>query len=100
MGFAFPRREKALGDIAEFKSLTFSIYLAHAKWACFCPNGGGDARTSESCDFDFLSHNDDVLRLLLDMGDGLHRFLTLPTSSTQVSDNSDHFFWRAFFGSI
>jgi hypothetical protein len=72
---AFDRREKALTAIANARSCTLHMYMAHALW-----DWKSDGR-QETKDFDFVQHCDEVLRHLIGIGDAMTRFLTLPTFS-------------------
>ena len=74
IGIAFRRRERALIDIARFRSFSYQIYLAHSLWDWGKPPNG---RAATNCDW--LKHTDAVLEQLIGIGDELTRFLTLPT---------------------
>jgi hypothetical protein len=74
IGIAFRRRERALIDIARFRSFSYQIYLAHSLWDWGKPPNG---RAGTNCDW--LKHTDAVLEQLIGIGDELTRFLTLPT---------------------
>ena len=50
IGIAFRRRERALIDIARFRSFSYQIYLAHALWDWGKPPNNGRAATN--CDWD------------------------------------------------
>jgi hypothetical protein len=75
---AFTRRERALVDIAKFRSFAFQTYLAHVTWD-WVNSSGGRAVFSEE---DWLEHADTVMGHLVSIGDELCRFLTLPTASS------------------
>ena len=78
VGMAFRRRERALIEIAKFRSFAFQLFLAHCIWDWdVAPNEKGRAGTN----FDWVGHADDVLTELIAIGDELCRFLTLPTTS-------------------
>mmetsp|Transcript_25977 Transcript_25977/g.60310 ORF Transcript_25977/g.60310 Transcript_25977/m.60310 type:complete len:203 (-) Transcript_25977:1443-2051(-) len=75
---AFARRERALKRMAIFRSTLTKLYGSHACWDW--PLKGlksGRADTS----VDTLEHADSVLSELVDIGDDMYRYLTLPTSS-------------------
>ncbi|KAL7524127.1 hypothetical protein ACHAXR_001198, partial [Thalassiosira sp. AJA248-18] len=77
VGIAFRRRERALIEIAKFRSFSFQLLLSHCIWDWGSPPDGGKAGT----DIDWMEHADDVLSELISIGDELCRFLTLPTTS-------------------
>jgi hypothetical protein len=76
IGMAFQRRERALIAIADFRSFSYHLYLAHSLWDW--PEKGG---REGAVDVDWLEHCDAVLAQLLGIGDELARFLSLPTTS-------------------
>jgi len=76
-GMAFKRRERALIEIAKFRSCAYQLFLAHSIWDWGLPPNGGKAGS----DIDWVKHADDVLKELVSIGDELCRFLTLPTAS-------------------
>ena len=73
---AFTRREQALILIADFRSFSYHLYLAHALWDWEDSNGG---RIGASVDL--VEHCDAVLAQLIGIGDELSRFLSLPSTS-------------------
>mmetsp|Transcript_2681 Transcript_2681/g.6195 ORF Transcript_2681/g.6195 Transcript_2681/m.6195 type:complete len:644 (-) Transcript_2681:688-2619(-) len=75
IGIAYRRRERALIDIARFRSFAYQIYLGHCLWDWGKPPNAGRSTT----DCDWLRHTDSVLEQLIGIGDELTRFLTLPT---------------------
>lgn len=77
VGIAFRRRERALVEIAKFRSFSFQLFLSHCIWDWGLPPDGGKA----AANIDWVEHADDVLRELVAVGDELCRFLTLPTAS-------------------
>jgi hypothetical protein len=76
IGMAFQRRERALINIADFRSFSHHLYLAHCLWD-WSDKGGREG----AVDVDWLEHCDAVLAQLLGIGDELARFLSLPTTS-------------------
>lgn len=76
IGMAFQRRERALVAIADFRSFSYHLYLAHCLWD-WSDMGGREG----AVDVDWLEHCDAVLAQLLGIGDELARFLSLPTTS-------------------
>ena len=79
IGIAFKRRERALIEIAKFRSFAFQLFLAHALWNW---DVEGKEKGRAGCiQMDWVGHADDVLTELTSMGDELCRFLTMPTSS-------------------
>jgi hypothetical protein len=76
IGMAFQRRERALIAIADFRSFSYHLYLAHCLWD-WSDKGGREG----AVDVDWLEHCDAVLAQLLGIGDELARFLSLPTTS-------------------
>ena len=77
-GMAFQRRERALIAIADFRSFSYHLYMAHCLWDW---DGDGKQKAVEKQSVNWLEHTDAVLAQLLGIGDELARFLTLPTSS-------------------
>jgi hypothetical protein len=73
---AFTRREQALMLIADFRSFSYHLYLAHALWD-WDDEKGGRIGTS----VDLVEHCDAVLAQLIGIGDELSRFLSLPGTS-------------------
>jgi hypothetical protein len=73
---AFTRREQALMLIADFRSFSYHLYLAHALWDWDDANGG-----RIGADVDLVEHCDAVLAQLIGIGDELSRFLSLPSTS-------------------
>jgi hypothetical protein len=73
---AFTRREQALSLIADFRSFSYHLYLAHALWD-WDDTKGGRCGT----DIDLVEHCDAVLAQLIGIGDELSRFLSLPNTS-------------------
>jgi hypothetical protein len=73
---AFTRREQALTLIADFRSFSYHLYLAHALWDWDDTKGG---RSGAS--IDLIDHCDAVLAQLIGIGDELSRFLSLPSTS-------------------
>ena len=78
VGIAFRRRERALVEIAKFRSFAYQLLLSHCIWDWGLPPDDGKAGCD---DIDWVEHADDVLRELISIGDELCRFLTLPTTS-------------------
>jgi hypothetical protein len=76
LGMAFQRRERALIAVADFRSFSYHLYLAHCLWD-WEAKGGRQGATN----VDWLEHCDAVLAQLLGIGDELARFLSLPTTS-------------------
>lgn len=76
VGIAFRRRERALIDIARFRSFAYQLFLAHCIWDWGEPPDGRCAS-----EIDWVEHADEVLNELVSIGDELCRFLTLPTAS-------------------
>ena len=83
VGIAFRRRERALIEIAKFRSFAFQLFLSHCIWDWGLPPDGGKAGT----DIDWVEHADDVLKEMISIGDELCRFLTLPTTSRSRYDD-------------
>lgn len=79
IGIAFKRRERALIEIAKFRSFAFQLFLAHSLWDWDVD--GKDKGRKGVATMDWVGHADDVLTELVAMGDELCRFLTMPTSS-------------------
>ena len=81
IGMAFQRRERALIAIADFRSFSYHLYLAHCLWDW--PEGKEMGREKAEAEkrVNWLEHCDAVLAQLLGIGDELSRFLTLPTAS-------------------
>jgi multidrug transporter EmrE-like cation transporter len=75
-GMAFARRERALFSMADFRSCSHHVFLAHCLWDW---NDGKEGRVG--ADADWIEHCDAVLAQLVGIGDELSRFLTLPTTS-------------------
>jgi len=78
VGIAFRRRERALVEIAKFRSFAYQLFLSHCIWDWGLPPDGGKAASK---DIDWVDHADEVLKELIAIGDELCRFLTLPTTS-------------------
>eukprot|EP00585_Thalassiosira_rotula_P004703 CAMPEP_0196139210 /NCGR_PEP_ID=MMETSP0910-20130528/6572_1 /TAXON_ID=49265 /ORGANISM="Thalassiosira rotula, Strain GSO102" /LENGTH=554 /DNA_ID=CAMNT_0041399911 /DNA_START=94 /DNA_END=1758 /DNA_ORIENTATION=+ len=76
IGIAFRRRERALVEIAKFRSFAFQLFLSHCIWDWGLPPDG-----KAGANIDWVEHADDVLKELISIGDELCRFLTLPTTS-------------------
>ena len=88
VGIAFRRRERALIEIAKFRSFSFQLFISHCIWDWgFPPNG------KAGTNIDWVRHADDVLKELIAIGDELFRFLTLPTSSRTRCDKYVCFGW-------
>jgi hypothetical protein len=75
LGMAFTRRERALINIAEFRSFSHHLLLAHLLWD-WKDNGG-----RAGANVDWVEHCDAVMAQLIAIGDELARFLTLPSTS-------------------
>jgi len=75
MTMAFTRREGALISIADFRSWSYHLYLAHSLWD-WSENGGRAA-----ANVDWIEHCDAVMAQLIGIGDEMARFLSLPTTS-------------------
>jgi hypothetical protein len=73
---AFTRREQALHMIADFRSFSYHLYLAHALWDWEDAVGGRSGSK-----IDMVEHCDAVLAQLIGIGDELSRFLSLPNTS-------------------
>lgn len=78
IGLAFRRRDRALIEIAKFRSFAFQVFLAHCLWD-WATDTGNKGRSGTS--INWIGHVDDVLTELIAMGDELCRFLTMPTTS-------------------
>lgn len=78
---AFQRRERALIAIADYRSFSYHLYMAHCLWDW--PEGKEMGREKAVKDHrvDWLEHCDAVLVQLVGISDELSRFLTLPTTS-------------------
>ena len=79
LGMAFTRRERALIAIADFRSFSYHLYLAHCTWDW--PDNGGRAGAK---DVIWVEHCDAVLEQLIGLGDELSRFLSLPTATKSL----------------
>jgi len=77
ISFAFKRRELALRSLTDLKSTMLQIFIAHASWDW----NAGAGRKSYSDNEKWIEHTDEVLACLLNIGDDLVRYLTLPCSS-------------------
>ena len=75
IGFAFSRRETALGHLAVIKSTLLSIYSSHACWDWATSKNEG--RNSQS--FDSLKHTDKLLDTSIQICSEMTRLLTLPS---------------------
>lgn len=81
LGMAFARRERALVAIAEFRSFSYHLFLAHCLWD-WNENGGRAGAAAKDIDaVDWVEHCDAVMAQLIGIGDELSRFLSLPTTS-------------------
>jgi hypothetical protein len=78
IGMAYNRREMALIRIADFRSFSSHLYIAHSLWD-WTENGG-----REQSDLDLRAHSDAVMAQIVGIGDELARFLTLPTTSRSI----------------
>ena len=78
IGMAFTRRENALVYIADFRSFSSQLYIAHSIWDW--PEDGG----RENSEIELRAHCDAVLAQIVGTGDELARFLTLPTTSRSI----------------
>lgn len=78
IGMAFTRRERALMDIADFRSCAHQLYIAHSLWDW---SGDGGRQGSR---MDLRAHSDAVMAQIVCIGDELARFLTLPTTSRSI----------------
>jgi hypothetical protein len=78
IGMAYNRREMALMYIADFRSFSSQLYIAHSVWD-WNENGG-----REGSNIDLRAHSDAVLAQIVGIGDELARFLTLPTASRSI----------------
>lgn len=79
IGMAFQRRERALTTVANIRSFSYHVYLAHSLWDW--AGGAGRVATEGNKGVDWLEHCDAVLAQLIGIGDELSRFLSLPTTS-------------------
>lgn len=79
LGMAFTRRERALMTIADFRSFSHHLYLAHSLWDW--TDKGGRAGAAENMGVNWVEHCDAVMAQLVGIGDELSRFLTLPSAS-------------------
>jgi hypothetical protein len=84
---AFARRERALIAIADFRSFSHHLLLAHCLWNW--PDNGGRAGAAER-GVDWVAHCDAVMVQLIGIGDELSRFLTLPCSSRSRHKMTKH----------
>jgi len=75
MTMAFNRRERALINIADFRSWSYHLYLAHSLWDWSEKGGRAGANV------DWVEHCDAVMAQLVGIGDEMSRFLSLPTTS-------------------
>ena len=66
----FNRREEGLQHISRLKNSAMAIYTCHATWTWKIKD--------DEQHLDRLDHSDECLRLLIDFGDTMTRFLTLP----------------------
>jgi hypothetical protein len=80
IGMAYSRREAALVDIADFRSFTSQLYIAHSLWDWEVDSGSG----REHSNVDLRAHSDAVLAQIVGIGDELSRYLTLPTTSRSI----------------
>jgi len=81
IGMAFQRRERALIAIADYRSFSYHLYMAHCLWDW--PEGKemGREKAAQEGRADWVEHCDAVLAQLVGISDELSRFLTLPTAS-------------------
>jgi hypothetical protein len=77
INMGFTRREKALTHIAALRSLCFAVYQAHTCWDWGTLPNTGRAKSK----VDWLEHSDTVLKEIIQIGDDLTRYLTLPSTS-------------------
>jgi hypothetical protein len=82
---AFTRREQALNMIADFRSFSYHLYLAHALWDWDDTIGG-----RSGAKMDLVEHCDAVLAQLIGIGDELSRFLSLPNTSRSRHRHTKH----------
>lgn len=66
----YQRRELSLQHICKLKACAMAIYQCHATWTWNYKDGAKQLNR--------LEHSDDCLQLLIDFGDTITRFLTLP----------------------
>jgi len=78
IGIAFRRRERALIEVAKFRSFAFQLFLAHSLWDWDVPD---KIEGRAGANVDWVGHADEVLSELVAIGDELFRFLTLPSTS-------------------
>lgn len=103
---AFNRRERALEQLATYRSSAYQLYCGNASWDWSeahkkpgrrgCEENEGDlaavrgesGREQEQADeqgggrsIDFLQHADTTLTHLVHLSDALHKYLSLPTAS-------------------
>mmetsp|Transcript_26251 Transcript_26251/g.59998 ORF Transcript_26251/g.59998 Transcript_26251/m.59998 type:complete len:446 (+) Transcript_26251:254-1591(+) len=103
---AFNRRERALQQLATYRSSAYQLYCGHASWDWSeahkkpgrrgCEEDEGDlaavrgesGREQEQADeqgggrnIDFLQHADTTLTHLVHLSDALYKYLSLPTAS-------------------
>lgn len=78
IGIAFRRRERALIEVAKFRSFAFQLFLAHSLWDWDIPD---KIEGRAGANVDWVGHADEVLSELIAIGDELFRFLTLPSTS-------------------
>lgn len=81
MTMAFNRRERALITIADFRSWSYHLYLAHSLWDWSEKGGRAGATNVDGTPVDWVAHCDAVMAQLVGVGDELSRFLSLPTTS-------------------
>jgi hypothetical protein len=81
LGLAFQRRERALIAIADFRSWSYHLYLAHSLWDWTDEKGGRFHAEIDGVLVDWVEHCDAVMAQLIGIGDELSRFLSLPTTS-------------------
>ena len=106
ISMAFDRRERALQQLANYRSAAYQIYCANASWdwseahkkpgrrGCVENEGdlaavrGESGREQEQADgqgsghnIDFLQHADTALTHLVNISDALYKYLSLPTAS-------------------
>lgn len=76
---AYARRERALIAVADFRSFSHHLFLAHCIWDW--PENGGRMAAATEQGVDWIEHCDAVMAQLIGIGDELGRFLTLPSAS-------------------
>jgi hypothetical protein len=81
LSLAFQRRERALIAIADFRSWSYHLYLAHSLWDWSDEKGGRVNAEIDGVLVDWVEHCDAVMAQLIGIGDELSRFLNLPTTS-------------------